>query len=218
MKNIYQTITAVIEEIPAIGKTKRNTTQNFMFRGIDDVMNTMQPLFAKHKLFIVPEVLEQIREERQTSKGGTLIYSICKIKYTFFAEDGTHIEAITIGEGMDSGDKATNKATAIAMKYAMFQVFCIPTEEMKDPDSETPEPSRKKTTITKNTTQDVANNSTNDLKIQNSQIEILNKAYTGDNMKKLLEINKLEKLEDMTMVKASEIIRKLKELANKGDK
>ena len=27
---------------------------------------------------------------------------------------------------------------AIAMKYAMFQVFCIPTEEMTDPDAETP--------------------------------------------------------------------------------
>ena len=24
------------------------------------------------------------------------------------------------------------------MKYAMFQVFCIPTEEMSDPDAETP--------------------------------------------------------------------------------
>ena len=40
---------------------------------------------------------------------------------------------------MDSGDKATNKAMAIAFKYACFQVFCIPTEEMKDPDGETPE-------------------------------------------------------------------------------
>ena len=144
MKNIYQSITAILEEVPAIGKNKRNTTQNFMFRGIDDVMNTFQPLLAKHKVFIVPQVLEQTREERQTSKGGTLLYSICKIKYTFYAEDGTSVDAIVVGEGMDSGDKATNKAMAIAMKYAMFQVFCIPTEEMKDPDKETPPASQKK--------------------------------------------------------------------------
>lgn len=144
MKNIYQSITAILEEVPAIGKTKKNTIQNFMFRGIDDVMNTFQPLLAKHKVFIVPQVLEQTREERQTSKGGTLIYSICKIKYTFYAEDGTSVDAIVVGEGMDSGDKATNKAMAIAMKYAMFQVFCIPTEEMKDPDGETPPASQKK--------------------------------------------------------------------------
>jgi hypothetical protein len=37
---------------------------------------------------------------------------------------------------MDMGDKATNKAMAIAYKYLCFQVFCIPTEEMTDPDAE----------------------------------------------------------------------------------
>lgn len=144
MMNIYQSITKIMEEVPSIGKTQRNKTQGFMYRGIDDVMNALQPLLAKNKVFIVPEILEQTREERTTSKGGNLIYSICKIKYKFYAEDGSSVEAITIGEGMDSGDKATNKAMAIAMKYALFQVFCIPTDEMKDPDSETPEQSTKK--------------------------------------------------------------------------
>ena len=67
-----------------------------------------------------------------SQKGGTLIYSICRIKYTFYAEDGSNVSAVVIGEGMDSGDKATNKAMSIAFKYACFQVFCIPTEEMKD--------------------------------------------------------------------------------------
>lgn len=134
--NIYQSITKIMEEVPSIGKTQRNKTQGFMYRGIDDVMNALQPLLAKNKVFIVPEILEQTREERTTSKGGNLIYSICKIKYKFYAEDGSSVEAITIGEGMDSGDKATNKAMAIAFKYACFQVFCIPTEEMKDPDAE----------------------------------------------------------------------------------
>ena len=135
--NIYQSIARIMEEAPAIGKDKKNTQQNFMYRGIDDVMNAFQPLLAKNKVFIVPQVLEQKREERTTSKGSTLLYSICTIKYTFYAEDGSFIEAITIGEGMDSGDKATNKAMAIAMKYALFQVFCIPTED--DPDGSSTE-------------------------------------------------------------------------------
>lgn len=142
--NIYESITKIMEEIPAIGKDQTNKTQGFKYRGIDDVMNTLQPLLSKNKVFIVPQILEQTREERTTNKGGNLIYSICKIKYIFYAEDGTYIEAVTVGEGMDSGDKATNKAMAIAMKYALFQVFCIPTEEMKDPDGETPEGSKPK--------------------------------------------------------------------------
>ena len=123
-------------DIGAVGKTSKNAQQGFMFRGIDAVMNALSPALIKNKVFVVPEILEQTREERQTSKGGNLIYSVCKIKYTFYAEDGSSLSATVIGEGMDSGDKATNKAMSIAFKYACFQVFCIPTEEMADPDAE----------------------------------------------------------------------------------
>ena len=137
--NIYEAIAAVMGEIGAVGKTSKNAQQGFMFRGIDAVMNAINPALIKYKVFIVPEVLEQTREERTNSKGTTLIYSVCKIKYTFYAEDGSSVSAVVIGEGMDAGDKATNKAMSIAFKYACFQVFCIPTEEMKDPDAESHE-------------------------------------------------------------------------------
>ena len=147
-KNIYETISAVMDEIGAIGKNKRNAQQGFMYRGVDDVMNALNPAFIKHKLFMVPEVIEQSRERRTTGKGGELIYSVCKVRYTLFAEDGSSVQAVVIGEGMDSGDKASNKAMAVAFKYACFQVFCIPTEEMTkadavpvDPDGEVHGPS-----------------------------------------------------------------------------
>ena len=136
---IYQSIIGVMSEIGAISKDKTNTQQGFKYRGIDEVMNTLQPLLIKNNVFVVPEVLEQTREDKVSSKGTLLIYSICKIKFTFYADDGSNLTAVTIGEGMDSGDKATNKAMAIAFKYACFQVFCIPTEEMKDPDDESHE-------------------------------------------------------------------------------
>lgn len=144
--NIYQAISKCMEEIGAVGKNDVNKQQGFKYRGIDAVMNAINPALVKNHVFVVPEVLEQKREERTTAKGGLLIYSICRIKFTFYAEDGSSVTAVTIGEGMDSGDKATNKAMAIAFKYACFQVFCIPTEEMADPDAEchTPEPKKAK--------------------------------------------------------------------------
>lgn len=137
--NIYETISAVMKDVGSIKKEKMNTTQRFLYRGVDDVMNALNPAFVKYHLFIVPEVIEQTREERRSTKGVNLIYSICKMKYTFYAPDGSSVSAVVIGEGMDSGDKATNKAMSVAFKYACFQVFCIPTEEMKDPDSESNE-------------------------------------------------------------------------------
>ena len=144
MGNIYQAITDIMSEGYAITKDKRNAQQGFRYRGIDDVLNTFQPLLAKHHVFVVPEVLDQQRQERTTGKGSSLLYSLLRMRYTFYAEDGSSVSAVVIGEGMDSGDKASNKAMSVAMKYAMFQVFCIPTEEMQDPDAETPEPSKPK--------------------------------------------------------------------------
>ena len=142
--NIFESINKIMEQIGAIGKNTKNQQQGFMYRGIDDVMNALSPALTANKVFVVPEVLEQTREERTSikkdnygnEKTSTLLYSIIKVKYTFYAEDGSNVCATVIGEGMDSGDKATNKAMSIAFKYACFQVFCIPTEEMVDPDAE----------------------------------------------------------------------------------
>lgn len=201
--NIFESITKIMEEIPAIGKEKKNQQQGFKYRGIDDVMNALQPLLAKHKVFVAPEVQEQQREERTTSKGGNLIYSICKIKYKFYAEDGSYIEATTIGEGMDSGDKATNKAMAIAMKYALFQVFCIPTEEMKDPDAETPEDSKPKGKI-----------SEADAKKVKELMEM-----KGLDVQKLLQHNyKISDPKELTTEQYAKILIAIKDIPNKEEK
>lgn len=136
MPKIYEAICGVMADIGAVGKNKKNQQQGFMFRGIDDVMNALAPALVKNKVFIVPEITNEEREERQTQKGGVLFYVRLHITYRFYTTDGSFVEAKVIGEAMDSGDKATNKAMSIAYKYAAFQVFNIPTEEMKDPDAE----------------------------------------------------------------------------------
>nr|DAR06673.1 MAG TPA: ERF superfamily protein [Caudoviricetes sp.] len=52
-----------------------------------------------------------------------------------------------------------------------------------------------------------ATNST-ERKASPRQIEVLSKIYTGENLEKLLNMNNIEKLEDMPMSKASELISK----------
>lgn len=135
-QKIYEAIVGVMKDVGVVEKNSKNGQQGFMYRGIDAVMNALQPAMIKNKLFVVPEVLKEERTERQTQKGGVLFYTRLTMKYTFLAEDGSSVSAVVIGEAMDSGDKATNKAMSIAYKYACFQVFCIPTEEMHDPDAE----------------------------------------------------------------------------------
>jgi len=138
--NIFAAINGVMGEVAPIAKGRNNAQQGFMYRGVDEVMNELQPILVKYKVFIVPEVLESTRMEKQSKSGGTLYYAILKTKFTFYADDGSSVSAVIVGEGMDSADKASNKALAVAFKYACFQVFCIPTEEAKDPDAESHQP------------------------------------------------------------------------------
>ncbi len=135
---IYGTIATVMQKINAIAKGRKNQQQGFSYRGIDDVMNELHPIMAGCGLFVVPTVLNETRTEGKSSRGGSLYYTRLTIKFTFYASDGSNVEAVVIGEAMDSGDKASNKALSIGLKYAMLQVFCIPTEDEKDPDAQSP--------------------------------------------------------------------------------
>jgi hypothetical protein len=129
---IYQAISSIMAEVPSIGKNRKNTQQGYTFRGIDDMYNALNDILAKNKVFATSEVLHHEREERQTKSGTTLIYSILTVKFTFFTDDGSNVTSTMIGEGMDSGDKASNKAMSTAYKYALMQIFCIPTDDPKD--------------------------------------------------------------------------------------
>lgn len=137
---IYGAISAVMSDVGAVGKNDVNQFDKYKFRGIDAVMNALSPAMVKNHVFVTPEVLESSREERANKNGGLMIYSVVKVKYTFYTDDGSSVVAVVIGEAMDRSDKSTSKAMSAAFKYACFQTFCIPTEEMQDADRETPEP------------------------------------------------------------------------------
>lgn len=219
--DIYKSISAAMQDIGAVGKNSKNAQQGFMFRGIDAVMNAINPALVKNKIFIVPEILEQTREERTTEKGKTLIYSICKIKFTFYAEDGSSISATVIGEGMDSGDKATNKAMSIAYKYACFQVFCIPTEEMEDPDKESPEVKPKEAPKPAPKNEAPAENvedieAIKKSKIDTKQIAALTSAakIKGIEPEKICRLYKVTSLADLTQAQYSNINQHWEQIKN----
>ena len=134
---IYKKLVAVQADVDFIGKDKQvQSGGTYKYRGVDQVLNTLHPLFARHGVFAVPEVLEILtREQRTTSKGASVVYQVLKVRYTFFAEDGSSVSAVVVGEAMDSGDKVSNKCMSVAYKYACFQILSIPTEETaSDPD------------------------------------------------------------------------------------
>ena len=174
---IYEAMAAVMEDCGAVTKDSTNQKQKYKYRGIDSVMNALNPALRKNKVFVVPEVIEQQREERASSTGGVLIYSITKVKYTFYADDGSSVSAVVIGEGMDSGDKSMNKAMSAAFKYACFQAFCIPTEEMRDSEEDSPDPAPKTE--------------------REKMIDEVLRCYEPDRLQVMLHFYKCDKVEDL---------------------
>lgn len=140
---VYVAINAIQTDLNKVGITKnrKNTQQNYNFRGIDDVYNALSPLLATHGLCILPRILTRHCEERQTKSGGSMSYVTVEAEFDFVcAKDGSRHVVRTFGEAMDSADKATNKAMSAAYKYAAFQAFAIPTEGDNDADAHAPQP------------------------------------------------------------------------------
>ena len=141
---IYPALGKIMSDVGAIGKNQENTQQNFKFRGIDDFMNTLHGLFAKNKVIILPHETEAIQDPYNytDSRGYAKIQFRSRIHFQFdfvSTEDGSSVQADGWGEAADNGDKGYNKCKSIALKYALMQIFLVPTADIADPDKETPE-------------------------------------------------------------------------------
>lgn len=142
-KRVYDAILRVAAKMSELGISKDRKNQNgqYNFRGIDDVINALSPLYVANKLLVLPEVLERTCDERHSKSGAPLFYVTVKTRFVLVSvEDESQVVVGPFyGEAMDSSDKATNKAMSAAYKYFAFQTFAIPTEA-DDADAESHEP------------------------------------------------------------------------------
>lgn len=213
---IYKAIAAVLSDVGAVGKDGQNAFDKYRYRSIDAVMNAMHPAMAKYGVFVMPEVLEQSREERGSRNGGVLIYSVIKVRYTFYAEDGSSLTATVIGEGMDKGDKSVNKAMSAAFKYALFQVFCIPTDEFSDSEDESPEarqkPKNKIDEYAKREAQKAGSNAKkqiDDAAYKKKILDKLKKNYSPENLGKIASRYEKEKIDDLSVDELKNLVENI---------
>lgn len=134
--SIHQAIPRIIGDLPAIGKDSRMSapgSPQYAYRGIDDIMPPLKGLLARYGVYVVP-VFEVLVDDLGTTQGGKPQRRVVvKGMFRFTASDGSSIAAQTVGEALDTGDKAHNKAMTAALKYALLQVFAIAGAD--DPDN-----------------------------------------------------------------------------------
>lgn len=132
---IHEALAAVMEDIRAVGKTERNTHQNYNFRGIDAVVNAVGPVLRAHRVVVVPRVIDIQAESVSVGRNNTPMRSVTvTVEYLFVGPEGDTLAAVSVGEAMDSGDKAVPKAMSVALRTCLLQALMLPTDE-PDPDS-----------------------------------------------------------------------------------
>lgn len=133
---IYQSIVKIMSEVGGIEKTRSGNGISYKFRGIEDVFTNFHPLLIKNSVFCAPKVIKESTEIFQNKSGNTSFRVTLTIEHVFYADDGSNVSVTTCGEGIDTSDKATNKAMSSAFKYAFFELFCVPTAQVDDSDYE----------------------------------------------------------------------------------
>lgn len=137
---VYKAIAAITAQLAkrGIAKSRTNVQEHYQFRSIDDLYNRLSPLLARHKLCVLPRILERQEKERNGADGSCLVSVNVKAAFHLVsAEDGSEHVIETFGEALDGGDKATSKAMSAAYKYALLQAFCIPVVGLEDADAQT---------------------------------------------------------------------------------
>lgn len=132
---VQEAITAVMNEVGAVGKGEVNLFHKFNFRGIDTTVNALSPALRKHGLTVRPSaILARDYETFTTSGNKQSVACRVVVEYTFTGPEGDEIKSVVAAESADTGDKATPKAMSVAFRTALLQTFALPTQDT-DPDA-----------------------------------------------------------------------------------
>jgi len=143
MALIHTKLIAIMSEIGAIAKDTKSKDSgiNYAFRGVDDVYNKLHPLFCKHGVFLTQSILASDSMFFTNANGKPVNKASITLEVFLHAEDGKEsVKTAGYGEAYDHSDKASYKAQSMAMKYALIQMFMIPTQEVKDVEHSNIEP------------------------------------------------------------------------------
>lgn len=206
--NIYQKMlkaTELIERVKKNLKVEMGKGGSYKAVGEGDVLAAVKPVEIELGIYSYPfdrsvietQTLTVIKEYNGNKTESNQLFMRIETIYRFVNvnDPKDYLDIKSYGDGVDSQDKAPGKAMTYADKYALLKGYKIETGD--DPDKEGSGELKG------------AQGKTIPLATPN-QIATLRNAYVGDNLTKLLQFNKLSKLEDMTMSKASELIGILK--------
>lgn len=192
-----QSLRITLKEKGILQKDKENKFDNYKYFSEAGYKQLFTALFSECGLELTTTEVDY--QTYQTTSEKQPNGRLAKLKFTLTdCDTGFFEESEITGDGVDKGDKAGYKAYTGALKYYLANTFMVATGD--DAENESPDgKGSKPNSVSKK----------DDSKASPRQIEILSGVYKGDNLSKLLQANGIQKLEDLPLTKASELIGKL---------
>jgi len=124
--NIYQLLNLISTEAGALAPASKPGVQ-FPFRGVDAVVSHVSPFLRKYGIIVIPTVLSSAVA---SNPSGNKVVTTTEIltKFTFYAPDGSSVDATVAGLANDYSDRSTAQAQSVAFRIALLQTFALPTQ------------------------------------------------------------------------------------------
>ncbi|MGH3585431.1 MAG: hypothetical protein ACRDQ0_03820 [Pseudonocardia sp.] len=108
--------------------------RRFKYRGVDQALNLFGPACRLHGVLVIPVKVETSHRDATTSTGKPTRECIATVTYRIYGPKGDWIEAQAAGEALDSSDKGTAQAQAVALRTLLYHAGLVPTRDT-DPDA-----------------------------------------------------------------------------------
>ncbi|MGK0551923.1 ERF family protein [Enterococcus faecalis] len=121
-------IAEITKEVKRIPKTGWNDFHKYAYATESDIKQVIREELAKRKLVLFSDIISHKVDEVTTAKGKTEYRTTIEVMYTLEdAETGETRMFKGVGTGQDAGDKGVYKAQTGALKYALTNLFQVPT-------------------------------------------------------------------------------------------
>ncbi|MHC5227546.1 ERF family protein [Enterococcus sp. LJL99] len=134
-KKLIHKIAEITQEVKRIPKTGWNDFHKYAYATESDIKQVIREELAKRDLVLFSDIVSHKVDEVLTAKGKTEYRTTIEVIYTLEDAETSETRMFKgVGTGQDAGDKGVYKAQTGALKYALTNLFQVPTGA--DPETE----------------------------------------------------------------------------------
>ena len=136
-QHVVTKLAQIMGEMGVIGKDKKKDSKlTYGYQGIDEAVNALNPLMARHGVIATIQIKEKtITEKTIVGKDYDRVETTANITCIVTFTDGyTEVKTEEGAIMADNGKKAVTQAISMCYKYALLRTFLIRTKGEVDPD------------------------------------------------------------------------------------